>query len=197
MKGISKEFPWPGSRCGWVEYYNKDKDPDFARLCGTLDDAKMIEVCSTKLPQLAIPRIMGDPRYQPYRDAENQKIGRRSKLISELLGDVPAIKFNETFGAFYNTIIFQEGVLQNEQQMEIKNPEIQKLLDSWLQTPGLAPDQRFVYNLLAAKGVCVVPVSSFCSELQGFRVTLLEQDETILKETFTRIREGILEYVKS
>jgi len=26
MKGISKELPWPGSRCGWIEVYNKDKD---------------------------------------------------------------------------------------------------------------------------------------------------------------------------
>ncbi|MGA1465425.1 MAG: aminotransferase class I/II-fold pyridoxal phosphate-dependent enzyme [Balneolaceae bacterium] len=23
MKGISKEFPWPGARCGWVEVYNR------------------------------------------------------------------------------------------------------------------------------------------------------------------------------
>ncbi|HEY5118793.1 MAG TPA: pyridoxal phosphate-dependent aminotransferase, partial [Anaerolineales bacterium] len=31
MKGISKEFPWPGSRCGWMEIYNADKDETFAR----------------------------------------------------------------------------------------------------------------------------------------------------------------------
>src|SRR6478735_4773246 len=53
MKGISKEFPWPGSRCGWMEYYNRDKDPHFSKFCSTLDNAKMIEVCSTTLPQLA------------------------------------------------------------------------------------------------------------------------------------------------
>ena len=23
LKGISKEFPWPGARCGWAEYYNR------------------------------------------------------------------------------------------------------------------------------------------------------------------------------
>ena len=28
MKGLSKELPWPGSRCGWLEFYNTDKDPE-------------------------------------------------------------------------------------------------------------------------------------------------------------------------
>ncbi|HNU43636.1 MAG TPA: aminotransferase, partial [Cyclobacteriaceae bacterium] len=46
-------------------------------------------------------------------------------------------------------------------------------------------------------GVCVVPISSFCSELQGFRVTLLEENEEILVKTFTAIRDGIVEYLGS
>mgnify|MGYP000709317805 CR=1 FL=1 len=29
MKGVSKEIPWPGSRCGWIEVYNADKDENF------------------------------------------------------------------------------------------------------------------------------------------------------------------------
>ena len=29
MRGISKEFPWPGSRCGWIEILNRDKDAMF------------------------------------------------------------------------------------------------------------------------------------------------------------------------
>ncbi len=29
MRGISKEFPWPGARCGWVEFYNTDKDDKY------------------------------------------------------------------------------------------------------------------------------------------------------------------------
>ena len=79
MKGISKELPWPGARCGWMEYYNRDKDEDFNRFCNVLDNAKMIEVCSTKLPQLAIPKIFGDPRFKTYREQTNQNIGRSSK----------------------------------------------------------------------------------------------------------------------
>ncbi|KXX72059.1 pyridoxal phosphate-dependent aminotransferase [Flammeovirga sp. SJP92] len=193
LKGISKEFPWPGSRCGWMEYYNKDKDPQFDGLCQTLDNAKMIEVCSTKLPQMAIPRIMKDPRYQPYRDEANNAIGRRAEIIAELLGDLPQLTFNKTYGAFYNTIIFKDGVLKEGQSLKVDNPEIKKMLDEWT-AEEMPHDKRFVYNLLAAKGVCVVPISSFCSDLQGFRVTLLEENEDLLHETFTHIREAVLEY---
>ncbi|NME66913.1 pyridoxal phosphate-dependent aminotransferase [Flammeovirga aprica] len=193
LKGISKEFPWPGSRCGWMEYYNKDKDQQFDRLCQTLDNAKMIEVCSTKLPQMAVPRIMKDPRYQPYRDEANNAIGRRAEIIAELLGDLPQLTFNKTYGAFYNTIIFKDGVLKEGQSLKIDNPQIKEMLDEWT-AEEMPHDKRFVYNLLAAKGVCVVPISSFCSDLQGFRVTLLEENEELLQETFTHIREAVIEY---
>jgi aspartate/methionine/tyrosine aminotransferase len=109
MKGISKEFPWPGSRCGWMEYYNREKDAHFSKFCSALDNAKMIEVCSTTLPQMAIPKIMSDPRYWPSREELNQKIGRRSKAIADILGQIPQLQFNETYGAFYNTIIFKRS----------------------------------------------------------------------------------------
>ena len=196
MKGISKELPWPGSRCGWMEYYNRDKDEDFNRFCTALDNAKMIEVCSTKLPQLAIPKILGDPRFKAYREHTNQNIGKRSKLIADILGTVPQLRFNETFGAFYNTIIFKEGVLKPHQRMQIVQDSVRELVEQWT-NEAMPLDKRFVYYLLGAKGVCVVPISSFCSSLQGFRVTLLEEDEGILVKTFTAIRDGIVEYLNS
>ncbi|HEY3430403.1 MAG TPA: pyridoxal phosphate-dependent aminotransferase [Cyclobacteriaceae bacterium] len=196
MKGISKELPWPGSRCGWMEYYNRDKDQEFNRLCLALDNAKMIEVCSTKLPQVAIPKIFGDPRFKPYRDAINEKIGKRSKLIAGILHTVPQLTFNETFGAFYNTIIFNEGTLKAGQEIKIVNPSILNLVEEWVSQP-IPHDKRFAYYLLGATGVCVVPISSFCSDLQGFRVTLLEEDEATLTTTFTAIRDGIVEYLAS
>jgi alanine-synthesizing transaminase len=173
MKGISKELPWPGSRCGWMEYYNRDKDQDFNRFCQALDNAKMIEVCSTKLPQLAIPMIFGDPRFKGYREETNKNIG-----------------------AFYNTIIFREGTLKPHQKIAIKDAAVKKLVDGWVDQ-DIPLDKRFVYYLLGAKGVCVVPISSFCSELQGFRVTLLEEEEPTLIKTFTAIRDGIVEYLGS
>jgi alanine-synthesizing transaminase len=196
MKGISKELPWPGSRCGWMEYYNRDKDAEFNTFCEVLDNAKMIEVCSTKLPQLAIPEILGDKRYQPYRDEINQRIGRRSKIVSGILESVPQLTFNETYGAFYNTIIFRKDVLKKGQRLRIDDPKIRSLVEKW--TEGDIPlDKRFVYYLLGAKGICVVPISSFCSELSGFRVTLLEEDEKILNGTFQGIRDAVNEYVGS
>lgn len=194
LKGISKEVPWPGARCGWMEYYNRDKDAEFNQLCEVLDNAKMIEVCSTKLPQLAIPEILGDPRYKPYRQQTNESIGKRSKIVSKILGSVPQLTFNETYGAFYNTIIFRDGVLKEGQKLQIADSKVRELVEGW--TKDKIPlDKRFVYYLLGAKGVCVVPISSFCSELSGFRVTLLEEDEEILTRTFTAIRDGVVEYL--
>ncbi len=196
MKGISKELPWPGARCGWMEYYNRGKDADFNRLCQAIDNAKMIEVCSTKLPQLAIPKILGDARFKAYREETNQRIGKRSKLISDIFKTVPQLTFNETFGAFYNTIIFREGTLKPHQKMKIADARIKALVEEWT-AQEMPYDKRFVYYLLGAKGVCVVPISSFCSELQGFRVTLLEENEESLIKTFTAIRDGIVEYLSS
>jgi len=196
MKGISKELPWPGARCGWMEYYNRGRDEDFNRFCHALDNAKMIEVCSTKLPQLTIPKILGDPRFKTYREETNRNIGKRSKIIADILRTVPQLTFNETFGAFYNTIIFRKDTLKPHQQLAIANPEVKKLVEGWV-NQDIPQDKRFVYYLLGAKGICVVPISSFCSELQGFRVTLLEENEATLINTFTALRDAIVEYLNS
>ncbi len=197
LKGLSKEVPWPGSRCGWAKFYNKDKDEEFGKLCTTLENAKMIEVSSTKLPQLAIPKIMGDPRYPDHLASNNEKIGRRSHLIAEILRKSEHIYFNATSGAFYNTIVFKENRLNNRQSLRIDNPAVKAIVEEWVSKPDVLPDKRFVYYLLAAKGICVVPISSFCSDLRGFRVTLLEDNEELLTRTFTAISEAIEEYVKS
>lgn len=197
LKGLSKEVPWPGSRCGWAKFYNRIGNREFDKLCTTLENSKMIEVCSTKLPQLAIPKIMGDPRYPAHLQANNDKIGRRSKLITDILMKCEGIYFNPTSGAFYNTIVFREGVINDKQTLRIEDPEIKKVVESWVSQPDVLPDKRFVYYLLAAKGICVVPISSFCSDLRGFRVTLLEDNEQTLMETFTGISEAIREYIVS
>ncbi|MEQ8244167.1 pyridoxal phosphate-dependent aminotransferase [Fulvivirga sp.] len=196
LKGISKEFPWPGSRCGWAEYYNRTIDSDFNKLCSTIDNAKMIEVSSTTLPQRAIPKVMSDPRYTEFLKETNEQIGQRSKYLTEIFSDVEGIQFNLTNGAFYNTIIFKKGVLHRNQKMAIEDNKVEELLDSWL-TSDMPLDKRFVYYLLAAKQVCVVPISAFASDLLGFRMTLLEADEQEQIETYKRIKEGLIEYLGS
>ncbi|MFY0689864.1 MAG: pyridoxal phosphate-dependent aminotransferase [Cyclobacteriaceae bacterium] len=196
LKGISKEIPWPGSRCGWAEYYNRDKDEEFDKLCQTIDNAKMIEVSSTTLPQRAIPRIMEDERYEQYLQENNETIGARSKHLTEVFSDIPFIEFNLTNGAFYNTIIFKKGVLNKQQSLQIEDDSLSGLIDEWMED-DMALDKRFVYYLLAAKQVCVVPISAFSSDLLGFRITLLEEDEEERTEIFKRIREGVMEYCQS
>lgn len=197
LKGISKEFPWPGSRCGWMEFYNRDSSKEFAKLCQTLENAKMIEVCSTILPQLAIPKIMSHPDYYAYRVEANSQIGKRSDWMREILGDIPGIKFNPTQGAFYNTIVFDDTLLSSDQTLPIADPKLQSLLDGWLNDPEMPLDKRFVYYLLAAERICVVPISSFCSDLRGFRVTLLEENEEVFKDTFRRLGNAITTYLES
>lgn len=197
LKGISKEFPWPGARCGWMEFYNRESSIEFSKLCQTLENAKMIEVCSTILPQLSIPRIMSHPAYRPYREKANAAIGMRSEWMKEILGDIPGIKFNPTQGAFYNTIVFDESLLNPNQSLFIEDPKLQALLNSWLLDSEMPLDKRFVYYLLAAEQICVVPISSFCSDLRGFRVTLLEEKEEVFKDTFRRMGKAIQEYLKS
>ena len=196
LKGLSKEVPWPGSRSGWAKFYNRHKDPEFDKLCTTIENAKMIEVSSTKLPQLAIPKIMGDPRYLDHLNKNNKKIGIRSDIIAGILENTDGIFFNKTSGAFYNTIVFRKNALKPGQHLKIDRPEIKAMVEQWVEG-NIPPDKRFVYYLLGAKGVCVVPLSSFSSNLMGFRVTLLENDEPTLHETFIRIKSGIEEYLNS
>jgi len=151
----------------------------------------------TKIPQLAIPLIMRHPAYFKYRQDANAQIGKRSDWMREILGDIPGIKFNPTQGAFYNTIVFEEGVLNEEQFLTIADEKLQGLLYSWLEEKNMPMDKRFVYNLLAAEQICVVPISSFCSDLRGFRVTLLEENEEVFKSTFRRLGKAIGRYLNS
>ena len=80
---------------------------------------------------------------------------------------------------------------------EIDGPKLESLLDSWLQEENMPLDKRFVYFLLASVNICVVPISSFCSELRGFRVTLLEEDESVFRQTFQKLGEAIRFYLNS
>jgi aspartate/methionine/tyrosine aminotransferase len=64
-------------------------------------------------------------------------------------------------------------------------------------TSNVALDKRFVYYLLAATGICVVPLTGFNCELMGFRITLLESDEVRFEKIFKTVRDKIKEYLAS
>ena len=63
--------------------------------------------------------------------------------------------------------------------------------------PHIQPEKRFVYYLLAATGIVVVPLSGFQSRHAGFRVTILEADDTKRTWTFNTLRESIDQYLTS
>ncbi|HOP46222.1 MAG TPA: pyridoxal phosphate-dependent aminotransferase [Desulfobacteraceae bacterium] len=195
MKGISKEFPWPGSRCGWIETYNLDKDSHFASYVKSILNAKMLEVCSTTLPQRAIPRIISHPEYPGHLNERRLRYERFSSIASNLLQGVKGVIANPANGSFYMSVVFEEGVLNQNQSLPVHNRDVSKLIESFVSMPGVSPDKRLVYFLLAAKGICVVPLSSFNTALQGFRVTLLQPEENKFRQMIETLRQGINEYL--
>ncbi len=195
MRGISKEFPWPGARCGWIEFYNRDKDANFDAYTQSLLNAKMLEVCSTTLPQAVLPQVMSDARYYPYLNERTATYARKSKRAVEVLREVPELLIHEAKGAFYMTAVFKEGALTANQTLPL-SPEAQAIIDPALVNAKL--DQRFAYYLLAATGMCVVPLSSgFNADRYGFRFTLLENDDTAFERNVQVIKEGVQKYLAS
>jgi alanine-synthesizing transaminase len=196
MKGISKELPWPGSRCGWIEVYNREKDSDFKAYTQSILNAKMVEVCSTTLPQKVIPRIFDHPEHDAYVGRRKARYQRMSDTACNRLKGIPSILINPAHGAFYMTVLFKDGVLTKGQTLPIENRPVRSLIESLLQSNGkVSLDKRFVYYLLGATGVCVVPLSSFNTDLQGFRFTLLDPDEDAFLRTVDTLAEGIAAYV--
>jgi len=201
MKGISKEFPWPGGRCGWIEIYNKEKDEVFAKYVKSIMDAKMLEVCSTTLPQSVIPAIMSDSRYESHLKERREFYKKRADKAYEILKNVPGIISPKTAGAFYVSVVFKNGVLNlptgqagNKQKLEIKNARVRKFIEEKTAN-GMAPDKRFVYYLMGATGICVVPLTGFNCNLLGFRATLLETDESKFEWIYKTIAQKIKEYL--
>jgi len=92
MRGISKELPWPGSRCGWIEVLNRSRDQNFSTYVDSLLAAKRLEVCSTSGPQLAVPRIFGDPRYPAHLRDPRGNVRGAAREAYEVLSVVPGIR---------------------------------------------------------------------------------------------------------
>jgi alanine-synthesizing transaminase len=196
MKGISKECPWPGARCGWMEIYNVDKDEAFARYINTILNQKMSEVCSTTFPQIAIPKLLTHPEYEKYLAERIRHYEKLSNLAYDILKDVPYIVVNRTNGAFYMTVVFNEAVLNNWQTLPIEQQGVREYIEK-IVDDKIEPDKRFVYYLLGSTGICVVPLTSFFTSLPGFRITLLEKDESKFEHVVKTLAEKIVQYVES
>jgi aspartate/methionine/tyrosine aminotransferase len=197
MRGISKEMPWPGSRCGWIEVYNGDKDELFTRYIASILNAKMLEVCSTTMPQKALPKLISHPEYQNYLNERISRYEKYSNIAYEALRSVDGLIANRTNGAFYMSVAFEDGVLNDRQTLPIDNEQVRTHVEGLVNQPGVEFDKRFVYYLLGSSGICVVPLSSFATTMQGFRTTILERDEDKFRMIFEKMAESIRLYLAS
>lgn len=190
LRGLSKEVPWPGSRCGWAEFYNVDADEDFARYAQSIEEAKMAEVCSTTLPQTVFPTIFGDPRYRDHLHERRAVYKARAEKATAILSGSSHLKVVEPKGAFYLVATFTPQFINDGIRKPAANPEAQQLLDAALaDIPEENFDKRFCHQLLAATGICTVPLTTgFNSRVQGFRMTLLEADDALFTKTLEAIK---------
>jgi aspartate/methionine/tyrosine aminotransferase len=195
MRGISKEYPWPGSRCGWLEVLNKGKDENFAAYANSLLAAKRLEVSSTTLPQMSIPRVIGDSRYQGHLDRRANMFRLRAEEAVKYFDGCDAVLVNKPNGAFYMTVMFKEGILNDRHTLAIENSAIRTRIESLVK--NVSPDKRFVYYLMGATGIVVVPLTGFHCRHQGFRVTILETDDKKREWIFKTLRQSIDEYIAS
>jgi aspartate/methionine/tyrosine aminotransferase len=140
---------------------------------------------------------MKHPEYHNYLRERISRYERMSNITYEALSAVPELAVNRTNGAFYMAVPFRPGVLNHTQTLKLDNPEIRDLVEGIVNQPGVAPDKRFVYYILAKTGICVVPLSSFNTELLGFRVTLLERDEAECRRIYRTLTENIAAYLAS
>jgi alanine-synthesizing transaminase len=190
MRGLSKEVPWPGARAGWIEVYNADVDESFCRYVKTLHDAKMLEVCSTTLPQRVLPKLFSDPRYYAHVRERVKKYADRADRAYAALGNLPGIIAPRSESSFYYSVVFED--LPERGTLPIENDAVRKITEE--KVKEVAPDKRFVYYLLASTGICVVPLSGFNTDILGFRMTLLEPDEAVFDTTLKRISDAIIHY---
>ncbi|MFA6009430.1 MAG: pyridoxal phosphate-dependent aminotransferase [Desulfobacteraceae bacterium] len=195
LRGISKEYPWPGARCGWIEVFNQDKYPMFKQYIQSIVNAKMLEVCSTSLPQYSIPKVIGDSRYLGHLAHRKRMFEARVDEAYDILTQTSALKIIKPKGAFYMAVLFQEGILNGIQKLEITNQGVREYIEE--KVKGVEVDKRFVYYLLGATGICVVPLTGFCCTRKGFRITLLETNDEKRRWTWKTIVKAVEEYVHS
>ena len=157
--------------------------------------AKRLEVCSTTLPQMSIPRICGDPRYADHLRDRAVMFSKRAEEAVAAFDGCDSVIVNKPGGAFYLTVMFKDNVLNGQQTLPIENAAVRERIEAL--APNVSADKRFVYYLMGATGIVVVPLTGFYSDHEGFRVTLLEHDDAKRAWIFSTLRESIDAYVAS
>lgn len=197
FRGTSKDVPWPGGRCGWIEFHNIHLDENFQKYCETVKKRVLMEVCSTSLPQFVLSEIYDHPDYEDWIKNYNLLLEKNGNQIANILSQSPHLKVNRTNGAFYMMPLFKDNVLNNRQTLPIANEEAKKYIEKEVARPDFPLDQRFTYYLLANTGICAVPATGFFSPYFGFRITTLDRDEKRRENTYQNMVKAIDEYVNS
>jgi aspartate/methionine/tyrosine aminotransferase len=120
---------------------------------------------------------------------------KRAQEAWETFSQIEGIRVNKPQGAFYMSVLFEDGVLNNRQTLPISNPKALEYIEN--KVKGVEVDKRFVYYLLGSTGICVVPLTGFCCNRKGFRITLLEMNDEKRLWTYQTIAEGIRNYINS
>ena len=194
MKWISKELPWPWARCGWIEVYNKDKDPEFWKYINSILASKMLEVCSTTLPQYVIPEVYESDNFKKSLVTRVEKYKKRAKKASKVFSEIKWVSVVEPKGAFYLSITFDLKKLNTKFEIDFNSSEIKEIIHTKIWTNPRF-DKKFCYYLLAETWICSVPLSSFNSDIDWFRITLLEDNFDKYKNTLSTIKDFILKFL--
>jgi alanine-synthesizing transaminase len=197
MRGMSKDVPWPGGRCGWLEFHNVNLDQDYKNYVDGIKKRVLLEVCSVHLPQAILSRFYDHPKFPEWNRSYNAGLEKNGNYIYEVLKATKGLRVNQTNGAFYMMPLFEEGSLNDRQTLPIKNANAKKYIEQEVAKPGTALDKRFAYYLLAATGICVVPASGFYCPYPGFRLTTLDRDEKRRIETYAHLSSAVREYLNS
>jgi len=197
MRGLSKDVPWPGGRCGWLEFHGVELDADYRAYAEAVKKRILMEVCSVSLPQYLLAAIYDHPDFAAWNKHYNEELEKNGNYIAEVLGKTKGMKVNRTNGAFYMMPLFQDGVLNNKQTLPIANETARKYIENEVSKPGFPLDKRFTYYLLASTGICVVPASGFFSPYQGFRLTTLDRDDERRKKNYAILSKAIEDYIAS
>jgi len=197
MRGLSKDVPWPGSRCGWLEFHGTELDADYRDYAESVKKKVLMEVCATTLPQVVMPKIYDHPEFEGWLASNNKELEANGNYIAGVLNGIRGLKVNPTNGAFYMMPLFDEGVLNDKQTLPITNDAACKYIEEQVSQPGFPLDKRFTYYLLASQGIVVVPASGFYSPYFGFRLTTLDRDPARRKDTYARMSKAVTDYLVS
>lgn len=195
MKWISKDLPWPGSRCGWIEVYNEDSDENFKQYIKSILSSKMLEVCSTTLPQYVLPQIYESENYKSSLKERISKYKSRADTAEKILWAIPEITLVKPKWAFYLSITFNMEYINKNHVPDIKEKEIKEYIWWFLEWISRF-DKIFCYYLLAQTWICTVPLSGFNSTFEWFRMTLLEQDDAKFEYILEHIRDFVIDFRK-